>query len=140
MSFVDPAGLMGGGAGSSRTTIDWGMFADAWWGNVKATNAEVFGLAAPTGATLFTGRVAANWTGGMTAFDVFLGMYRGTLGVVVGDGLSVGITYGAVASAAWTSAVNAVAVNGAFELGIAIGSVPIALQAANVRPLSCPRP
>ena len=139
-SFVDSTGLMGGGAGNSRVTNDWGLFVEAWWKNVKDTNNAIFGLAAPTVATLFTGRVAANWTGGITAFDVFLGFYRGTFSVVVGDALSVALVYGAVASATWTTSVNAVAVNGAFELGIGIGSVPFALGASLVRPLSCPRP
>lgn len=138
ISNVDPAGLKGG-AGASRATNDWATFKSAWLQNVKDTNNAVFGLATPTGSTLLTGRIAANSLGGMTFFDVAMGFHRGTLGIVGGDALSVGLTYAAFGSAAYVAAVNALAVNAAFEIGIGIGSIPGALEASLVRPQSCPR-
>ncbi len=142
LSFVDPAGLMGGsGAGAGRLTNDVGMFANAWWSNFKDTNAAVSGLAAPTGATLLTGRIAANSLGGVTFFDVALGILRGTQAIVAGNGTSLPIAGGAaLTSAAKTGVLNAIAVNAAFEVGIALGSIPNALVNSRVPASSCPGP
>ena len=139
LGLFDQFGLMGGGAGDSRKTNDWGKFASSWWESFSAINGAVYGIAAPTGLTLFTGRAAANAIGGMTFVDLLLGFVNGTLGIVAGDVAAVGATYGAVGLFAKTALMNALTVNLGFELGLGVGIIPSALEASLVPLVSCPR-